>query len=421
MPTNPFRAALDKLQSENPFRAKLEQEPESPPANYVAREMAARGLVNNVLAAPSASGDLLAAGSAVAQHFNPASALWRVVDRLRGKPESERPTFRERFAEEKEKFPANILRRFPRPTTTDITAAVQSIPSLIPGGETPGQAFERNVEKLDEEEFAMRAAHPVAAGAGDVAGDVASLFLARRGTGVDNLIRRAEAKMGARESAQVATTLAEDLSKVITSPKFRTLARGANRSVEAGIEAAALDIINDKNADPVEIAAVAAGGQMVGSGALAAAQGLLSGGPMRAGAKMTVLAASTLGLLQVLKSATPGGEDRILESIESAYNKVTFALAAGVGAAALGATRYGRGNTALADQSRTFLDGIATAHRGTTLSLLTTWNEADPDERATIEKVLTAVAADPYYRGQNAAERKVISRMRNRQRTGGRF
>lgn len=394
------------------------EKPEGPSANFVAREMAARGIINNVLAVPSASGDLLAAASAGIQQVSPINQFQRLINQYRG---VENPTFRERFAEERESFPASALRAIPRPTTTDITAAAKSIPSLLPGGETPSEAFGRNREALDEEEFEMRSAHPVAAATGDVTADIASLFLSRRSAKVGNIMRRFETRMGAGEAATASKSLVDDLSQSLQRPAFRALARGAGRAVETGVEAAVLDILKDPAADPLETAAIAAGAQLVGSGALGSAQGLLSGGPTRAGLKVAVAAASTMGLLQLLKSATPGGRDRILESMEGGYDKVALALGLGAASAAIGFTRYGRGNTALSEQTRNLLDGMATTHRGITLSLLTRWNDADPDERETIEKVLAEVAKDPYYAGKNAAEREVVSRLRQKFRSGEGF
>lgn len=418
MPSNPFADELARRSAGNPFAAELERRSAEPSAAAVGRETFSRGVANNLLAIPSASGDMLALASAAAQQFNKTTPIGMLVNKWRG---TESPSFSETYDAEKKKFPASALRAIPRPTTNDVTAAARSIPSLMPGGETPREAYDRNLTDVEAEEFAMRDTHPTAAKVGDVGADIASLFLARRGTGMGKLIQSAETKLGVRSGAKSAETLAEDLNKVFTAGPLKTLARGAGRAVETGIEATALDIVKDPDADPVEIAAVAAGGQMVGSGFLAGGQALTSGGMGKAGLNITVAAMTAWGLLQVLKSATPGGEDRILESMESGYDKVAFALAAGAGSAVLGATRYGRGNTALSEQTRTFLDGVATAHRGTTLSLLTSWNDADESGREAIEKVLTETAKDPHYRGANAAERRVVSQLRNRYRTSGSF
>jgi hypothetical protein len=405
MPSNPFRRV-----KENPFRARDEQ----PPANYVARELAARGTVNALLAAPSASGDLLAGASAAVR------GLPHIL------PGGEPPNFAAKYAEEQQRFPASALRAIPRPTVDGITAAVKSVPSLIPGGETPGEAYDRNQFEFAEDESAMREAHPAAAKVGDIAGDVGALFVGRRGTGLNKLMQRGETRLSGKAATAAAETLAGDIGKIFKGPAMQKIARGAGRSVEAGAEAAVLDVLKDPNADPIETAAIVAGGQIVGSGVLAGAQGLVSGGPVRGGLKLTVAAVATMGYLQMMKSATPGGEDRILQSIESGFDKVTLLLGAGVASAALGATRYGRGNTNFSEQTRTWLDGLSTAHRGTTLSLLTDWTEGNDDERAAIESALTAMSNDPTYRGKTPAERAVVNRIRSgaglaRYQTGGEF
>lgn len=429
MPDNPFAKELERRAAPNPFAAEIERRGEVPSANYALRDRFSRTMLNNLMAVPDASGELvadaMAAGRAGASQA--AGAGPRFIRHLMG-DETPSPSFGERYAKAKETeglVPA-FLRSIPRPSTEKIDAAAESIPALLPGGESPGTAYERNLFENLEQASAMRAAHPVASTVGDIGGDIATLLLGRRSTGADKLLQRVETRLGGRASADVAENLAGDLEKVVKSPAWQRMARGSVRSLETGIEAAALDVLKDPNADPLETAALAAGGQMVGSGMLAGAQGLVSGGPMSAGVKITVAAASTWGLLQLLKSATPGGQDRILESIETGYDKVALMLGLGVGAAAIGATRYGRGNTALADQTRTFLDGIGTVHRGSQLSVLSDWTEGDAEKRATIETVLTAMSRDPTYGGRNEVERDLVQRIREgtglvRYKTGGGF
>jgi hypothetical protein len=352
----------------------------------------------------------------------------RNVARLFGAKPDPGPTFGERYQEkaENEGFGQHLLRSIPRPTVEGISSAAKSIPSLLPGGETPGEAMERNRNEFQRDELAMRDAHPVAAKVGDVGGDVLSLFLGRRGTGIDKLVQRVETRLAGRTGADVAKTLADDINKTLAGPAMQKLARGGVRSLEAGVEAAALDILKDPNADPVETAALAAGGQMVGSGTLQAAKGLLSGGPTSAGLKLTVAAVGAMGLIQTFKSAVPGGRDRILESAESGFDKVMLTLGLGIGSAALGATRYGRGNAALSDQTRAVLDGLSTVHRGSTLSVLSDWTEGNAEDRAAIERTLTAISNDPNYQGKTDKERAIVSRIRTgagleTYRTGGSF
>src|SRR5688572_26274333 len=417
MPDNPFRAYREQqAPAANPFRAYREKQT---PPTAVALEMAGRRFIDNALAVPSVAGNLLAnytnANRAAVQRA--ANAGGRTIKRILPfvEPAQTTPSFGELYDEntQNEGGLQTALRSIPRPTYQGMHSAVQSIPSLLPGGESPSEAMERNRGEYQLEEFEMREAHPIAATVGDVGGDVLSLFAARRGSGAGRAIRNLETKLAGRTSVEVAETLAQDLEKAAKTPAWQRMARGGIRSLEAGVEAAALDILKDPNADPAETAAVAAGGQLVGSGFLQGAKGLLSGGPSSAGLKLTVAAASTMGLLQMLKSATPGGRDRILESIESGYDKVLLALALGAGSAAVGATRYGRGNPALADQTRALWDGISTVHRGTTLSLLSDWTEGDADDRAAIERVLSGMADDPAYKGETDAERAIVRRIRS--------
>jgi hypothetical protein len=406
------------------------QQSEVPSANYVAREFAARRALDNIMAVPGASGGVLANalnfGRAAVEHS--VGAGFRNIGRLFGATPDPGPTLGERYQAktENEGFAQHLLRSIPRPTVEGVSSAVKSIPSLLPGGEYPSEAMDRNRAQFQRDEFALRDAHPVAAKVGEVGGDVLSLFLGRRSSGVDKLVRRVETRLAGKASVDVAETLADDLKKRFAGPAMQRLARGGVRSIEAGVEAAALDILKDPNADPVETAALAAGGQIVGSGTLQGAKGLLSGGPTSAGLKLTVAAVGAMGLIQTFKSAAPGGRDRILESAESGFDKVMLTLGLGISSAAIGATRYGRGNTALADQTRAMIDGLSTVHRGSTLSILSDWTKGDADDRAAIERTLTAVSNDPTYRGKTDKERELVSRIRTgagleRYQTGGRF
>lgn len=453
--SNPFRALLDRRRAagaaepaapvdENPFRALLaSRKPakggkgvgkDTMTANYVAREIGARRILDNLMAVPDASGELLstalsgaAAGIETAARIGANNARSLVgTDRVKG------PTIGERFERHQENpsVAQRALRAIPRPSVETVSSALESVPSLMPGGETPSDAMLRNRLEFRAEDAKMRREHPVAATVGDVGGDVLSLVIGRRSSGAKNLVQRVETRLAGKASVGAAETLATDLGKVLKGPGMQRLARGGVRSLESGVEAAALDLLKDPNADPIETAALAAGSQLVGSGALATAVGLVSGGKVQAGLKLSLAAIGTAGILQVLKSSTPGGRDRVLESVESGYDKVALALGLGVASAAIGATRYGRGNTNLAEQSRAFLDGIATVHRGTLLSVLTDWNDGDDKQRTAIENVLTGLAEDPTgFKPADDAERAIVRRLRDgaemkaetSYRTGGGF
>lgn len=418
---NPFRKVLDERVEAtvggNPFARERQRRSDGPSANFVFRERMARTALNSLMAVPDAGGELLAdalnvgravAGKAARAGVNNARALV-------GMERTPNPSLGERYdaATATEGVPQRTLRAIGRPSIEGTMARVESLPALVPGGESFDQAVDRNLGEDTAEQAAQREAHPMAAMAGDIGGDVLSLFIGRRSSGSGRVVQRLETRLAGRAAVEASETLATDLGKVLKGPGMQRLARGGLRSVEAGVEAAALDILKDENADPMETAALAAGGQLVGSGALSAAKGLVTGGPASAGLKLSLAAISTAGLLQVLKSSAPGGRDRVLESVESGYEKVALALGLGMASAAIGATRYGRGNTHLAEQSRAFLDGVSTVHRGTVLSVLTSWTDGDEKQQATIERVLTALGEDPEFKGKNDEERALVRQLRD--------
>jgi len=381
------------------------------------------------MAVPSSLGEVAANtanfGGAAIQHAV-ASEIEGARRLLGGEPK-QIPTLGERYQDitENEGFGRSLMRSIPRPTVEGITAGVKSIPSLLPGGETPSDAMARNRLDFQREELAMRDAHPAWARGGEIAGDVLSIIGARRVSGLDDVIRRIETKFGTTIGINTAEGLASDINRKFM-PTVRRLGRAGLRATESGVEAAALDILKDPNADPLDTAAIAAGGQLVGSGALEGARGLLSGGPTAAGLKLSVAAVAAMGIIQTFKSATPGDRDRILESAESGFDKVAAMLGVGIGSAALGATRYGRGNVALSDQTRVLLDGLATVHRGSILSVLSDWKQGSAEQRSSVEKTLAAMAADPYYRGETEKEREIVSLIRGgaglvKYETGGGF
>jgi hypothetical protein len=417
MPDNPFRQPVS-----NPFRTAPKEE--GPSANYVAREMASRGALDSMLAVPNASGIILANSMNAIRALGGQAARIGInnVRSLVGMERAPNPGFGERYADasSSESMAQRVLRGIPRPTVEGVASAVNSIPSLMPGGETPPEAMERNRQAFRDEELAMRQEHPRAAWLGDVGGDVLAIAMGRRTSGSGRMMQRFETKMAGKVGAEATTSLADDLGKIFKGPTMQRLARGAGRSIETGVEAAVLDVLKDPNADPMETAALAAGGQLVGSGMLAGAQGLVG---KNWATKITMTAMTTWGLLQVLKSATPGGEDRILESMESGYDKVALMLGLGLSSAAIGATRYGRGNTNLSEQTRNMLDGISTAHRGTLLSVLTDWTKGDESERSSIESTLNSIASNPAYKGKTPEEQALVRRLAGqvKYQTGGQF
>ena len=88
------------------------------------------------------------------------------------------------------------------------------------------------------------------------------------------------------------------------------------------MEAAVLDIL--KGDDPLETAGYAAGIQLGGSATLTAAKGLLTGGPLKAGAKLALTAVSFGAILQLAKATVPGGEDNLIVLSRQVLRKLSL-------------------------------------------------------------------------------------------------
>ena len=336
---------------------------------------------NNVLGLPRGMGNLLAMGAAAV-------------------PSSDVPGgFRQRLEVEKNRFPASALRAIPAPTVEGIGAGIRSLPALVPGGESFGQRFDESMSQITAEREASAAANPFSAVAGDVTGDVASIFAGR--APFASRINKAEtalagkapsALFGASDNAKFV------LDRTILSSPMRTLARGAGRSAEAGFEAAVLDVV--KGDDPLETALFAAGGQAGGSLLLHAGKGLVSGGVGQAGLKLGMAALAVGSTLQLLKSATPGGENSVIDSVETGYGKVTWTLALGALAGMAGAGRLRGGEWA--ERFPIMTDALATVPRASVISLMEDWRDAGEATKGQMEVVINQLMKDPEYFGPSA-------------------
>lgn len=383
-PDNPF---APQYSDDNPFAKKKTT------AGEAFYDATSRTLINNVLATPRAAGDMLAAGAA---------GIEGGVSKLFGGEFN----FGERFAEQQGKFPASALRAVPAPKIEDIGAATRALPALMPGGESFGDAFQANRAETSAEMGTMHAEHPFAIAAGGLAGDAATLATGR--LPLAKGINKLESKLTAKAPELFfGSTKAMDpgvgrlATRVITSPAMKSVARGAGRSVEAGFEAATLDLL--KGDDPLETAAYAAGGQMAGSFLLHAGKGLLSGGPLKAGAKLGLAAFSAGSIVQMLKSATPGGKDFILQSLETGYDKVTYGLVLGAVAGLAGGGRLRGGK--LAEDLPKLTDAIATIPRGAMISLIEGFVDAPEPQQQQMETILVKLAEDPEYFGEGSTNR----------------
>jgi hypothetical protein len=264
-----------------------------------------------------------------------------------------------------------------------------------------GQFTQNPMEAAQLRSEAMEGQQPMASTAGAVAGDIASMGILRspvaaaRGMVQWNAAKRAEqlAEQGQKLSP-FAPSIEAMLKKMGSkNESMEWLANRAGRTTEAGIEGAVLGIMN--SSDPVELASYAAGTQAAGSAALGILGGLTSGGPMKAGGKMALAAASAAGLIQVFKSATPGGDDWILPTIEGGFNKVAATVGIGMLSGLVGS-----GRLTSPKLTASVADQITAAQRSGLYSVL---SDAREDRR--IETVVNRLASNPDYFGTTAQRR----------------
>jgi hypothetical protein len=193
-----------------------------------------------------------------------------------------------------------------------------------------------------------------------------------------------------------------DLSaSVWDAPLRQAMVRGGIRAGETSLEAGVLAAMKDE--DPINAMVLGFGGQIVGSAALKASQGLLG----NHGANLAVAGAATLALLQTFKEATPGGRDRILESSESAFAKLALLLGVAGLSSLAGAGRVGGPSgvgTTLRRTQPELADAITTIPRAGVLSLLGKVGQ-DAQADAEVQLVLQQLADDPSYFGPTAQRR----------------
>lgn len=231
--------------------------------------------------------------------------------------------------------------------------------------------------------------HPVVTDIGGMVGDGATLLLGR-GIARKNLQPTAETGAaikhivdGLTKNPGVARAVAEQFQR----GPLKALANASKKALETGLEGAAIAAI--QGGDPLETAGYAAGAQVVGSAALSPVTGVFSGGPMRSANKLAIAAVGVMSLAQIVKSASPGGRDRILESIEFGFDKVTLGIAIGALGAAVGAGRLTPRNVPM------LTDAITSIPRGAAISMLNDLLKEKDSSIDTSERTLNHLIANP--------------------------
>ena len=229
-----------------------------------------------------------------------------------------------------------------------------------------------------EEQQRKAAQFPNATAAGEFLGDAATLFLGR----APGVKRRAQSTALVPVRAELPAGTRRLFDRAFRSKSVQRLGRAARRSGETGIEAATISVLN--GGDPAETAAWAMGMQAVGSGSLAIL-------PRSGKGVLGFFAAGMAGatLLQLAKSATPGGQDSFVDSVNSSFDKLKWALVAGVSAGALG---LGRKGGKLAQDVPLLADALTAIPRGAAISFI---SDQTKDKR--IEPVVNKMVSDPKF------------------------
>lgn len=373
--------------------------------------MAGRRFADNMLNTPEATGNLLAGGAAFGQ-----TVAGTVPQFFDGEDmtvsegfQSFQDRFRTNMEREQQQFPASALRAIDLPDTFDIQAGAKTAADAVTGNADQGlsESFDANRDEALEREIAKREAAPNAALMGDAFGDAATLAAVRRPRSVIMRDARIAARRASAEAPPSPSTMQplmqvesfpaavrNQLNEAVDSTLARNLRRGGLRISEAGFEGAMLAAMND--ADPLTGAALSAGAQTIGSGLLASSEKLVG----RGGINAAIAAAGLTAYLQMIKEATPGGRDRILESSESAFAKLSALIVLGGMAGAAGA---GRVSGRTADRFPTFADAVTALPRGSVQSFLREFAERDDQEF--IESIFRKMGQDPNYFGTTARRR----------------
>ena len=304
---------------------------------------------------------------------------------LTGEPLIETDAMRQRKVEAGAPVLPRVGERvLPLPSGKQMTAGLETAAEFLPanvvregGGRSIPDRFEQNLEQIN----AGEAEHPVASGFGELTGDAAAIFTGR--VPVRAAARRSTAAV--QPSAELSPGLKRALNTSVQ--KLRPFGRGAGKAAEAGLEGAVLAVLDE--GDPLQTAALAAGGQ--GAGSLM----LRTLGEVRKHS----LGSTVLGLLvahQMFRAVGPG-EKNIFESSDQAFNDVIAAYGIGALAALAGAGRINRRGFA-EDFPDQLTDGLTAIPRGAFVSF---WNDLSKDPE-TLNPVIEKYTEGGFNQTQRA-------------------
>lgn len=273
----------------------------------------------------------------------------------------------------------------PTPSGEQIVAGAETA-AQIPGAALRGdeinlsRMFGRNLADAD----ALARENPTAARIGGILGDGATLAAGRI-----PLARIATARPAANTLPVVFREpgVRRLLDRAVNSRASASFLRGVKRAGETGVEAAVLAALD--GADPVQTGIYGATAQAAGSTALTFGN-FVKKKPL---ASLAFAALTTAASLQVLKSASPGGADSVIDSIEGGFDK-TVALAALAALAGAAGTGRARG-TAISEDLPRAIEGGTALLRGSMISILKTAADEEARGVSTTSQTLQHLAASP--------------------------
>lgn len=376
-----------------------------------AAESAARGVFDNLMNVPNALGEVAGQGLAypTAAFHAGAQALGETLGKLSFDPASGEPItpwggFSEHLQTYQNTWPAApLIQGYDAPTSVDLQAALPTAAMAAYQYRTPEEygSFQDDLARMEEPLTDMgqfytqkrnealegyiqrREEQPAGAAAGDVVGDVATMVGFRA---------------PAVSAARARRLASPPVKRPPIDPGFRRFlerkmddarswARTSGlRLAETGLEGAFMAALQDE--DAAAGAAFGVGMQAVGNATDTLWKEIPGKRPMT---KVAVGAFTATALIQLLKSMTPGGRDRILESEESAFNKMAALVAVGALSQAAG---FGRPSRTIQDDLGAIVDSWHSARRGAVMSL---FSEIENDDSGDLDRVMTRIFEDPGY------------------------
>lgn len=207
------------------------------------------------------------------------------------------------------------------PSAAEASAATDTalqLPAALLRGQAlqPAARYDQALERQQVTDIRGRESAPVSTAVGEVGGDIATILALRAGG------RGVLTGSVAPAAPAAATATAQPVGSVIGNT-LKSFARAAGRAggsaARAGSETALLAALHD--ADPLQAAGLAAGGDVIGQISKGAYRNLTAS-PARLLGTIAVAASGALAIEQW----TPGGLDRVLPSLEDANKHVWLSV-----------------------------------------------------------------------------------------------